>query len=50
MNYKIKDEYLVDWGLDVNEDTIISESELQRLSEEWEIPVDRLLNELIPID
>lgn len=50
MNYKIKLDYLSDWGSDVDEDTVISEEELNRLSDEWDVPVEKLLKELIPID
>ena len=34
------------WGPDTTEDTIITEDELQHLSEEWETPVEELLDDL----
>ncbi len=47
--FVVKTEYLHLWGEDVTEDTVITEDELQRLSEEWEKPVEELLEQLVEI-
>jgi hypothetical protein len=46
--YHIKPEYLPLWGSECTEDTIVTEDELQRLADEWEKPLDELLDQLIP--
>lgn len=48
--YTIKPEYLSLWGSDCTEQTVITEQELKRLSEEWEVPEERLIEQLIEID
>lgn len=53
MKYKIKPEYLDLWeGGDTpsDPDRVIMEEELLRLSEEWEMPVGKLLEQLIPLE
>jgi len=47
MTYKIKPEYLEKWGCETNDDTIITEQELHRLSDDWQIPIDELKEQLI---
>ena len=44
--YTIKPEYLTLWGEDCTEETIITEAEVERLAQEWEKPVDELLEQL----
>jgi hypothetical protein len=48
--YHIKPDFLSEWGEECNEDTVITEDELRRLSEEWGIPVEELLDQLEEID
>ncbi len=48
MTYTVKPDYLSNWGEDVTEDTVITQSELERLSDEQEIPVPELKEQLIP--
>lgn len=51
--YHIKPEYLELWeGGDTpsNPDRIITEDDIRTLSEEWEKPIEELLEQLIPID
>ena len=48
--YTIKAEFLPLWGEDCTEDTIITEEELRRLSQEWEKPVEELLEQLNEVD
>lgn len=44
--YTIKPEYLSNWGEDCTEGTIITTAEIERLAEEWEKPVEELLEQL----
>lgn len=48
-NYKIKSEFLSLWGEECTEDTIITASEVERLADEWDKPIDELLEQLIEI-
>ena len=53
MMYKIKAEYLDLWeGGDSpsDPDRIITEDELNRLSADWGMPVEELLEQLIPLE
>ena len=53
MKYKIKAEYLDLWeGGDSpsDPDRIITEEELNRLSDDWGVPVEELLEQLIPVE
>ena len=45
-HYTIKPEFLSSWGEDCTEETVIDTAEVERLSEEWEKPVDELLEQL----
>jgi len=44
--YTIKPEFLNLWGEDVTEETVIDTAEVKRLAQEWEKPVDELLEQL----
>ena len=48
MTYKIKPEYADLWGEDVNEDTIITESDLEMIARGWEKTPEELMDQLIP--
>ena len=48
--YTIKSEFLSSWGDYCDEDTIIDTAEVERLAEEWETPVEELLEQLIEIE
>lgn len=48
MTYKIKPEYADLWGEDVNEDTIITESDLKMIARGWEKTPEELMDQLIP--
>lgn len=48
MTYKIKPEYAGLWGEDVNEDTIITESDLEMIARGWEKTPYELMDQLIP--
>lgn len=48
MFYTIKPEYLNLWGEDVTEETIIDAAEIERLSEEWDKPIEELMDQLVP--
>ena len=50
MIYKVKPEYFSEWGEDVNEETVITEQELERLSREWDKPIEELISELLPME
>ena len=44
--YTVKPEYLTMWGEDVTEETVIDTAEVERLAQEWEKPVEELLEQL----
>lgn len=44
--YRVKPEYWSLWGADTDENTVIAYSQMTRLAEEWEVPVDELLHQL----
>lgn len=44
--YRVKPEYWSLWGADTDENTVVSYSQMTRLAEEWEVPVDELLHQL----
>lgn len=46
--YHIKPEYLSMWGEDATEDTVIDQTELERLAAEWGAEIDDLKDQLIP--
>lgn len=46
MNYRVKPEFWPQWGSNVDETTIVTEADLQRLSTDWETPVEDLLDHL----
>ena len=48
MLYTIKPEYLNLWGEDVTEETIIDAAEIERLSKEWNKPIEELMDQLVP--
>lgn len=48
--YHIKPEYLSEWGAESTEETIITEGELRRLSVEWGISIDELVDQLEGIE
>ena len=48
--YKIKPEFLSAWGSDTTEETIITEAEIVRLSSEWGVSVDDLMEQLEEIE
>jgi hypothetical protein len=48
MTYKIKPEYADLWGEDVNENTIITESDLEMIARGWEKTPEELMDQLIP--
>ena len=47
--YKVQPEYFSQWGSDVDEDTVITEDEVERLAAEWEKDVETLKQQLIEI-
>lgn len=44
--YKVKEEYWSKWGAEVNENTIITEDEVNRLSAEWGVSHEDLVEQL----
>lgn len=44
--YKIKPEFLSAWGEETTEETIITEAEIERLSSEWGVSVDTLMEQV----
>lgn len=46
--YRIKPEYIDLWGSDANEDTLLTEDLLERIAEVWEVPMEKLLEQLYP--
>lgn len=48
--YNIKPEFLSAWGSETTEDTIVTESEIQRLSNEWGVSVDDLMEQVTPCE
>ena len=48
--YKIKPEYIDRWGSEANEDTIVSEPEVEQFARDWDCTVSDLLEQLTPYD
>ena len=48
--YRIKPEFWSAWGNEVDENSIVDENEVKRLSYEWGIPVDDLMEQLDEVD
>lgn len=48
--YRIKPEYLDEWGEDVTADYVITQEELERLAREWDKSIDELLEQLEEVD
>ena len=48
--YTIKPEFLSAWGSETTEDTIVTEAEIQRLSREWGVSVDDLMEQVTPCE
>ena len=46
--YKIKPEYADLWGEDVDEDTVITEEELEMITRGWETTPEDVMDQLIP--
>lgn len=44
--YEVKAEYWDMWGITNEEDAIIDQNEVERLSAEWETPVENLLEQI----
>ena len=44
--YTIKPEYLPLWGEDADENTIITQDDIERFAADWEKPVEELLDQL----
>lgn len=44
--YHIKPDYLSQWGEDTTTETVVTLEEIERLSAEWETPIEELLTEL----
>lgn len=44
--YRIKPEFIDQWGSNANEDTVLTEELLERIAEVWEIPMEKLLEQL----
>lgn len=49
-SFCVRSEFLSTWGDEVTPDTVITMREVERLSEEWEIPVEELLDQLYEVD
>lgn len=47
--YHVKPEYLSEWGEWMDEDSIVTQEEVERLASEWEKPVEELLEQLVEI-
>jgi len=48
--YKIKPEFIDQWGSDADDETIVSEPEVKRFAAYWGCTVDDLLKQLTPYD
>ncbi len=48
--YNIKPEFLSAWGNETTEDAIVTEAEIQRLSNEWGVSVDDLMEQVTPFE
>ena len=44
--YKVKPEYWSAWGENVDENTIVDENEIERLSNDWNVSSDNLMEQL----
>ena len=44
--YHIKPDYLGQWGEDTTTETVVTLDEVERLSAEWEMPIEELLAQL----
>lgn len=45
-NYTIKSEYLPLWGEDADENTIVTQDDIERFAADWEKPAEELLEQL----
>lgn len=50
MKFKIKEEYADRWGEEVNEDTIITEEDLEMIARGWDVTPEELMDQLIPVE
>lgn len=49
MTYKVKPEFYDEWFVDSPDpDYIVTEDELKQLSNDWNVPVEELLEQLTP--
>lgn len=48
MTYKIKPEFIDQWGADATEESIITEADLEMIARGWEMKPEDLLDQLIP--
>ena len=48
--YTVEPEHLTEWGNNCTEDTIITGDDVMWLSQDWEVPVPDLLEQLIYVD
>ena len=48
--YRIKPEYIDLWGSEANEETVITQDDVEMCARGWEMDVDELMEQLIPVD
>lgn len=46
MNYRIKPEYLDNWG--ATQETVVTEQQIAELASDWEMTVDELMDQVYP--
>ena len=44
--YEVMNEYWDMWGISNEEDAVVDQAEIERLADEWEMPVEKLLEQV----
>lgn len=48
--YKIKPEYIDLWGDEANDETVLTEDDIEMIAHGWEKPVDEIIDQLDPVN
>ena len=48
MTYKIKPEYLAQWGEDATEDTVLTMADIEAITRGWDLTPSDIMDQLIP--
>ena len=47
--YRIKPEYIALWGDEANDETVLTEDDIEMIAHGWETPVDEIIDQLDPV-